>query len=150
MISSKLYVVICTIPLRPLQLMFYEKLSPFGMDHIIIKNDMTGSYGWRQLFDPLIRYCALTYVIEADSFALKHASYQKYLELGDMDSAQPIMFDIMDETMHVRFGQKWVPHLMTHYQYPDDLQALIKACRVIVSKHSVAPAQREAALAHDQ
>lgn len=107
-----------------------------------------GSYGWRQLFDPLTRYCALTYVIEADSFKLKHASYQRYLEQGDMASAQPIMYDIMDETMHVRFGQKWVSPLMEHYGYPDSLQDLIKACRIIVAKHSVAPSQREAVLAH--
>jgi hypothetical protein len=107
-----------------------------------------GSYGWRQLFDPLIRYCALTYVIEADSFKMKHASYQKYLEAGDMDSAQPIMYDIMDETMHVRFGQKWVSPLMEHYQYDGTLKDLIDQCRDIVASHSVAPSQREAVLAH--
>lgn len=116
--------------------------------HIADFPSAIGSYGWRQLFDPLIRYAALTYVIEADSFKLKHASYQKYLELGDMDSAQPIMFDIMDETMHVRFGQKWVPDLMKHYAYSGSLQDLIDTCREVVARHSVAPAQREAALAH--
>ncbi|MEO1664876.1 MAG: DUF455 family protein [Chloroflexota bacterium] len=103
-----------------------------------------GSYGWRQLFNPLIRYCALTYVIEADSFKMKHDSYQKYIEVGDMDSAQPIMYDIMDETMHVRFGQKWIPPLMTHYHYEGRVEDLVQRCREIVAKHSVAPAQREA------
>ena len=106
-----------------------------------------GSYGWRQLFNPLIRYCALTYVIEADSFKLKHNSYQKYLAENDMESAQAIMYDIMDETMHVRFGQKWVPKMMPHYQEQKTLQALIDECRDIVAKHSVSPAQRQAALA---
>lgn len=106
-----------------------------------------GSYGWRQLFSPLIRYCALTYVIEADSFKMKHASYQKYLEAGDMDSAQPIMYDIMDETMHVRFGQKWVLPLMARDQYSGTLEELVQHCRDIVAKHSVAPAQREAVIA---
>ncbi|MFW5696752.1 MAG: hypothetical protein ACOCXR_03090, partial [Phototrophicaceae bacterium] len=103
-----------------------------------------GSYAWRQLFDPLTRYCALTYVIEADSFNLKHTSYQHYLEQGDLDSAEPIMYDIMDETLHVRFGQKWVPRLMAHYGYADSLQDLIQECRMVVARHSVAPAQREA------
>lgn len=107
-----------------------------------------GSYGWRQLFDPLIRYCALTYVIEADSFKMKHESYQRYLEQEDLQSAQPIMYDIMDETMHVRFGQKWVPHLIQHYGYSNTLQELIQECRTVVAKHSVAPAQRQAVLGH--
>ncbi len=106
-----------------------------------------GSYGWRQLFNPLIRYCALTYVIEADSFKLKHASYQKYLDQNDLESAQSIMYDIMDETMHVRFGQKWVPPLMAHYGESRSLEDLIAECRQIVAQHSVAPAQRIAALA---
>jgi len=106
-----------------------------------------GSYGWRQLFNPLIRYCALTYIIEADSFKLKHSSYQRYVALNDTESAQSIMYDIMDETMHVRFGQKWVPRLMERYQYPGELQALIDECRGIVATHAVSPAQRMAALA---
>lgn len=104
-----------------------------------------GSYGWRQLFNPLIRYCALTYVIEADSFNLKHVSYQRYLAQNDMESAQALMFDIMDETMHVRFGQKWVPKLMEHYQEPEKLQDLINRCREIVLSHSVAAAQKQEA-----
>ena len=36
--------------------------------HIVDFPSAIGSYAWRQLFDPLRRYCALTYVIEADSF----------------------------------------------------------------------------------
>ncbi|MCA9838193.1 MAG: DUF455 family protein [Trueperaceae bacterium] len=103
-----------------------------------------GSYAWRQLFDPLIRYCALTYIIEAGSFKLKHESYQDYLVEGDTESAQAIMFDIVDETMHVRWGSKWVPELMKHYDYGQTLEHLIEACRDIVSSHSVAPAQRKA------
>lgn len=106
-----------------------------------------GSYAWRQLFDPCIRYCALTYVIEAGSFKLKHDSYQQYIQDGDLESAHAIMYDIMDETMHVRFGQKWTQPLMKHYGYQLSLEELIEKCRVIVAKHSVAPAQREAAQA---
>lgn len=101
-----------------------------------------GSYAWRQLFDPLIRYCALTYIIEAGSFKLKHESYQEYLAHGDAESAQAIMFDIVDETMHVRWGSKWVPKLMEHFGYSQSLEELVEKCRDITAKHSVAPAQR--------
>lgn len=124
-----------------------NRLNQLGY-HITDFPSSIGSYGWRQLFNPLIRYCALTYVIEADSFKLKHSSYQKYLAQNDMESAQAIMYDIMDETMHVRFGQKWVGKLMEHYAYVDSLQTLIDECRETVAKHSVSSAQREAALAH--
>jgi uncharacterized ferritin-like protein (DUF455 family) len=103
-----------------------------------------GSYAWRQLFDPLIRYCALTYIIEAGSFKFKHESYQEYLAEGDSESAQAIMFDIVDETMHVRWGSKWVPKLMEHYGYTQTLEQLVEECRDITAKHSVAPAQRVA------
>lgn len=123
-----------------------NRLNQLGY-HISDFPSSIGSYGWRQLFNPLIRYCALTYIIEADSFKLKHSSYQKYLEQNDMESAQAIMYDIMDETMHVRFGQKWVSKLIAHYQEDKTLQALIEECRGIVANHSVSPEQRKAALA---
>lgn len=123
-----------------------NRLNQLG-HHIADFPSSIGSYGWRQLFNPLIRYCALTYVIEADSFALKHASYQRYLEQDDMESAQALMYDIMDETMHVRFGQKWVDKLKAHYGETMPLDALIQECRSIVAKHAVAPAQRAAAVA---
>lgn len=103
-----------------------------------------GSYAWRQLFSPLIRYCALTYVIEAGSFKLKHDSYQEHLAHGDIESAQAVMFDIVDETMHVRWGSKWVPNLMEHYGYGGSLDDLVAECRSVTARHSVAPAQQQA------
>lgn len=104
-----------------------------------------GSYTWRQLFTPLIRYCALTYVIEADSFKLKHDNYQKFLGINDMESAQAIMYDIIDETLHVRWGTKWVPSLMKHYNYTRSLDQLVDECRDIVLTHSVSDAQKQEA-----
>jgi hypothetical protein len=54
------------------------------------------------------------------------------------------MFDIVDETMHVRWGAKWVPKLMEHYSYQQPLAKLIEECRHITATHSVAPAQIKA------
>lgn len=122
-----------------------NRLNQLGY-HISDFPSAIGSYGWRQLFDPAIRYCALTYIIEAGSFKLKHESYQRYLSQNDLESAQAVMYDIMDETMHVRFGQKWVPSLMKHCGVQVSLEEYIEQCRQIVATHSVAPAQREAAL----
>lgn len=36
------------------------------------------NYNWRQLYDPLTRYCILTYVIETDSFKYKHKHKHKH------------------------------------------------------------------------
>ena len=105
----------------------------------------TGNYAWRQLVDPLRRYCALTYVIEADSFAYKHATYQRYLERGDQESATAVLYDIMDETLHVRWGKKWVPELMRRYGYEGTLPQLVDECRALVRARSLSPKQREAA-----
>lgn len=123
-----------------------NRLKQLGY-HITDFPNAIGSYGWRQLFDPVVRYCALTYIIEAGSFKMKHESYQRYLKQGDIESAQAVMYDIMDETMHVRFGQKWVTPLMQHYGFTQPLPDFIEECRQVVANHSVAPAQRDAAQA---
>jgi hypothetical protein len=121
-----------------------QRLKQLGY-HVADFPSSIGSYAWRQLFDPLTRYCALTYVIEADSFKLKHESYQRHMQAGDTESAEAVMYDIMDETMHVRFGTKWVPQMMQHQGCDKPLDDLIAECREIVLSHSVAPAQRVAA-----
>ena len=103
------------------------------------------NYGWRQFIDPLRRYCMLTYVIEADSFKYKHRTYQTHLSNLDIDSAEAVLYDIMDETLHVRLGQKWVSKLMKHYDYQEPLDTLVSECRDILLANSVNPAQIAAA-----
>jgi hypothetical protein len=103
------------------------------------------NYGWRQLVGPLHRYCVLTAVIEVDSFRYKHQSYQKYIANNDHASAEAVLWDIMDETTHVRFGQKWVPELMKRFEYRGTADELIAECRDLVVKNSVNPLQKNAA-----
>jgi len=103
------------------------------------------NYTWRQLMDPMRRYCTLTYVIEADSFAYKQATYQQHLQHGDHASAQAVLFDIADETMHVRWGAKWVPELMKRYGYDGTVEQLVAECRERTAQNSASPLQREAA-----
>ena len=120
-----------------------RRLEQLGY-HISDFPHSVSAYAWRQLYDPVIRYCALTYVIEAGSFKLKHQSYQHYLERNDLESAQAIMYDIIDETMHVRWGVKWVPPLMKHYGYTQTVDELVNQCREITAKYGTA-AQKAAA-----
>ena len=103
----------------------------------------TANYAWRQLMDPLHRYCTLTLVIEADSFAYKHETYQKHVARGDQESAQAVLFDIIDETMHVRWGRRWVPDLMRHYGYTAPIDDLVEACRERTRRESANVLQRE-------
>lgn len=102
----------------------------------------TANYAWRQLMDPLHRYCTLTLVIEADSFAYKHETYQQHVARGDQASAQAVLFDIIDETMHVRWGRRWVPELMRRYGYDGSVEDLEQACRMRTRKESANPLQR--------
>lgn len=100
------------------------------------------NYTWRQLMDPMRRYCTLTYVIEADSFKYKQETYQKHVEHGDSESAQAVLFDITDETLHVRWGKKWVPELIDQYGYDGSVEDLVRECRKLTAKHSASPLQR--------
>lgn len=102
----------------------------------------TANYAWRQLMDPLHRYCTLTLVIEADSFAYKHETYQKHVARGDQESAQAVLFDIIDETMHVRWGRRWVPELMRRYSYSAPIGDLVQACRDRTRRESANALQR--------
>jgi hypothetical protein len=74
-----------------------KRLEELG-HHVSDFPNSVANYAWRQLMDPLRRYCVLTYVIEADSFKYKHQSYQEYLAAGDIESAESVLFDIMDES----------------------------------------------------
>jgi hypothetical protein len=121
-----------------------ERLAQLGR-HVTDFPHTTGNYAYRQQLDPLRRYCALTYVIEADSFAYKHRSHAYYLAQGDRESAEAVLYDILDETLHVRWGKKWVPELMKHAGYPGDVEALVTECRALVAQRSFSAMQRSAA-----
>jgi len=81
-------------------------------------------------------------VIEADSFHYKHQTYQQHLSRLDLQSAEAVLWDIMDETLHVRFGQKWVPALMKRYGYTGTVEDLVAECRQILLANTVNPLQK--------
>ena len=56
-----------------------------------------------------------------------------------------VLFDILDETIHVRFGHRWVPELLKHYKYDKPVEELVAECQRITVNNTLAPAQREAA-----
>lgn len=101
-----------------------------------------GNYAWRQLYDPLRRYGMLTAVIEQDAFALKHETYKGYVTQGDTRSAEAVLYDIIDETLHVRWGAKWLPELLKVSGEQKTVDEVVAECRRAVGENSLAPAQR--------
>ncbi|CAN5691866.1 hypothetical protein BH11ARM2_BH11ARM2_18700 [soil metagenome] len=50
-------------------------------------------------------------VAETGHFAVKHEAYADFKEGGDTESAEMMIFDIIDETTHVQYAHKWLPIL---------------------------------------
>lgn len=75
-----------------------------------------GTFMMSMSMKPYERYLAVTHWYEPGSFAVK-PDFQERLarEVGDADGAvQLLKFDLADETLHVRLGQKWAPRLLEH------------------------------------
>lgn len=50
-------------------------------------------------------------VAETGHFAVKNEAYQDFKAGGDMESAEMMIFDIIDEGSHVRYCHEWLPEL---------------------------------------
>lgn len=50
-------------------------------------------------------------VAENGHFIVKNESYDDFRDAEDMESAEMMLFDIIDETAHVRYAHKWLPLL---------------------------------------
>jgi hypothetical protein len=53
-------------------------------------------------------------VAETGYFTAKHESYADFREGRDLESAEMMLFDIIDETAHVQYAHKWLPLLAKH------------------------------------
>jgi hypothetical protein len=50
-------------------------------------------------------------IAETGHFVVKRQAYDDFLEGGDLESAEMMLFDIIDETTHVQYAHKWLPLL---------------------------------------
>lgn len=50
-------------------------------------------------------------VAENGHFVVKNESYDDFREADDLESAEMMLFDIIDETKHVQYAHKWLPVL---------------------------------------
>ncbi len=85
-------------------------------------------YGQRMKLSPTERYGVLTMVIEADSFPDMHARQKQHQERGDFKSAEYVSYDIVDETLHVKFGYKWLPVLLEKAGETRSLEEFTQHC----------------------
>lgn len=50
-------------------------------------------------------------VAETGHFTVKKEAYDDFKAAGDVESAEMVLFDIIDETSHVQYAHKWLPML---------------------------------------
>ncbi|MGJ3242605.1 MAG: hypothetical protein ACFE0O_06585 [Opitutales bacterium] len=53
-------------------------------------------------------------IAETGHFVVKNEAYEDFREAGDFESAEMMLFDIIDEHAHVQYAHKWLPVLAEH------------------------------------
>ncbi len=59
-------------------------------------------------------------VAETGHFTVKREAYDDFRAAGDLESAEMMLFDIVDETAHVQYAHRWLPVLATRCGRPSD------------------------------
>ncbi|HWD37653.1 MAG TPA: hypothetical protein VG944_02310, partial [Fimbriimonas sp.] len=50
-------------------------------------------------------------IAETGHFPVKREAYDDFKAAGDLESAEMVLFDMIDETSHVQYAHKWLPTL---------------------------------------
>jgi hypothetical protein len=53
-------------------------------------------------------------IAETGHFKVKQEAYQDFRDGGDFESAEMMLFDIIDESTHVQYAHRWLPVLAEH------------------------------------
>lgn len=59
-------------------------------------------------------------VAENGHFIVKNEAYRDFQEGKDLESAEMMLFDIIDETTHVQYAHRWLPVLAAHAGIPHE------------------------------
>lgn len=57
---------------------------------------------------------AIGMIAETGHFEVKNEAYRDFRDGGDLESAEMMLFDIIDETTHVQYAHRWLPVLAKH------------------------------------
>jgi len=61
-----------------------------------------------ELYEAVFFVCMIA---EQGHFVVKNEAYDDFKDGQDLESAEMMLFDIIDETKHVQYGHKWLPEL---------------------------------------
>ena len=89
----------------------YRQLPRLGLD-LARLNIHDLPYQTYQKLTAAERYARLSCVAEPESFEVKAHIMDRVRELNDFEADTLLAFDRSDEQNHVRYGHRWVPHLM--------------------------------------
>ena len=64
-----------------------------------------------ELYEAVFFICMIA---EQGHFTVKNEAYDDFKGGQDLESAEMMLFDIIDETTHVQYGHKWLPELARH------------------------------------
>lgn len=81
-------------------------------------------------------------VAETGHFHVKHEAYEDFKSGGDLESAEMVLFDIIDETSHVQYAHRWLPQLAKRAGIEEDFKARGAAERERLLKESEARARQ--------
>lgn len=89
-------------------------------------------------------------VAETGHFAVKHEAYDDFKDGGDLESAEMMLFDIIDETSHVQYAHRWLPLLAERAGLGEiDIRKAGQAKRQELLKEAVARAAESAGIPED-
>jgi hypothetical protein len=70
-----------------------------------------------ELYEQIFR---IGMVAETAHFGVKKEAYADFQEGGDLESAEMVLFDIIDETSHVQYAHRWLPELAARCGRPPE------------------------------
>jgi hypothetical protein len=92
----------------PERIGFANDTEPYKANYVAGEVPTMPTLTPRELYDRVffIGMCA-----ETGHFAVKHEAYADFKDGGDLESAEMVLFDIIDETSHVQYAHHWLPML---------------------------------------
>lgn len=96
-----------------------SRLADFGisLEEIGFPNYGEQETGELDVLTPAQLYEAVFYIgmiAETSNFTVKQEAYQDFRDGGDLESAEMMLFDIIDENAHVQYAHKWLPVIARH------------------------------------
>lgn len=91
-----------------------SRLLDFGitLEEIGFPNYAPQTPGFLETLTPKELYDAVYHIgliAETGHFTVKQEAYQDFRDGGDLESAEMMLFDIIDENAHVQYAHKWLP-----------------------------------------